>query len=78
MDQILSTICFVNKVLLEHRHTHLFYLYSFIYSCFHATVAGLICHNIDCMTLGQNTHYLAFYRNSLPTPDLGRLKHHLL
>ena len=45
---------------LEDR-VYVLFILIFIYSYFHATVAGLICHNIDCMTLGQNIHYLALY-----------------
>lgn len=65
---------FINQVLLEHRHTHVFAYYC---GCFHPMVAELGSCNRDHMACkAENTYWLALHRKHLPA--LALMKNKLL
>ena len=63
----------INKVLLEHGHTHFF---TCCLWCFHATAAELSSCDRERMSCKAESIYcLALYRKSLPTPAPDLPKH---
>lgn len=75
MGQIQANAYFVNKVLLEHRHIHLFTYCLWMLS---ATIAEYNSCNIDLMARNaKNIYSLDIYRESVPTPE-AQLSHLIL